>query len=377
VKRAAFAIAALFAFGAPTSAQDAPRSAVDVVAAGAPAALEAMADRVRSLESRFPVSVRWRVADAIDVRAIIAPRATGDSAFARVWLDLSNPERAVLFIANAGQDRFLVRVVPVGDGYGELTRESLATVVESAIDALLAGGEIGVDRSAAAREIEAQTGTAIAVESPAPPRVVAAESVPAVVDPSAASAPEQLAWLLTAGYRVDAIADGPKLRHAAQLALSWCDCQGQALALLLGVSVQFFPPFSLGNAGRRVAERGGGARAAIGATLHAPDAFVFQAALGMGVDLLRIEPEIAADTGLQAAEPFSITAEVATLFVTGGWRPAAWIDIGLGVGLDVALSGPHFDVQSGSTRTRAISPFRAHPYALVSIGTPFSLGAGR
>jgi hypothetical protein len=377
VKRTLVAIAALAVLPVPLRAQDAPRAALDVVAVGPGAALAAMADRVRSLEARFPVAVRWTAVESIDVRAIVAPRAVDEGVFARVWLDLSNPERAVLFLANAGHDRFLVRVLPVSDDYGELTRESLATVVESAIDALLAGGQIGVDRGTAVREIEAQTGTPIAAKPPAPAAPIASEAAPGAIAPRREETALQPALLITAQYRVDAVAAGPALRHGPQLGIAGSFGWGAAIDLLLGVSAQYVAPFSIDDAGRGVEQYGGGARIAVGATGRAGGNFNWQAALGGGIDRFRVEPAVAASTGLEAAEPFSITAPVATLFANFAWRPAAWIEFGLGAGLDVALSGPHFDVQSGSARAQAISPWRVHPYGLVGIGTPIAVGESR
>ena len=377
MKRTLLALAALLLHAAALSAQAGPRPVVDVVATGTPTILAAMADRIRSLEARFPVTVRWTTAEAIDVREIVAPRAADQGAFARVWLDMSNPDRAVLFIANAGHDRLLVRVVPATDGYGELTRESLATIVESAIDALLAGGQIGVDRGAAVHEIEAQTGTRVAAEPPPAVTVVTAQPPKPVVPSPSHAASHPRSWLLAGYYRGDAISSGPALRHGMQLALAYSSPSRAAFELLLMVSAQYAPPFSLGDGGRQVAEHGGGARLAIGATTNPERSFVWRAAIGAGADISRVEPVIAADTGLSAADPFVVTTPITTAFAMGSLRPARWLDIGLGVGLDVPLTGHHYDVQTGTARSAVIAPWSVHPYAFLGIGMPLALGAER
>jgi len=365
------------------SAQDAPRPVpvpvVEVVASGGPALLAAMAHRIRSLEARFSITVRWSSTPAIDIREVVAPRPAADAVLTRVWLDMSDPQRAMLFIANAGHDRFLVRVVPVGDGYGELTRESLATVVESAVDALLAGGQIGVDRSAALRELAAQTGTVPAAEAaePAAPAAAAPQPVRAPARSSSESSAIRGPWLLATHYRADAIAGGPSLRHGAQLALSYAADVDYPVDLLLMVTTQLAPSFALGDGGRRVHEQGGGARAAVGATSRGTGVLGWQAALGAGVDLFRVEPAIAAESGLAGAAPFLATIPVATLFVSGSVRPAAWLDVALGVGLDADLAGHHFDLASAGERTPLITPWRIHPYALLGVGMPFGGRAQR
>jgi hypothetical protein len=78
-----------------------------------------------------------------------------------------------------------------------------------------------------------------------------------------------------------------------------------------------------------------------------------------------------------AAEPFLVTSPIATLFVSGAVRPAAWFDVELGVGLDLALLDQHFDVDTAGDRTPVISPWRARPYAFVGVGMPFGEGPSR
>ena len=377
-------MAVVAALHATARAQAPERAVIDVAAVGARETLEAIADRVRALETRFSVSVRFGAVDAIDARAILAPRASGEPAFARVWLDLSNPERAVLFIANAGHDRFLVRVLPVTDGYGELTRESLATVVESTVDALLAGGQIGVDRAAAERELAAAQ---VALEAerepprapPAPQPEPEARDVEADVEAEGASVPRPTSLLLGAGYRLDAVDVGPTaLRHGAQLGVAWAPASFETpLGLLLALSAQYFPALTLGADQPRLAQLGGGARLAAGVTGQAARALFWQAALGAGADVVRVRPRIDERSGLVAAEAFTVLAPYATAFVSGSLRPSAWLDLALCAGVDLSLTGPHFDVQDGDARRAAVSPLRLHPYALVSVGTPLSLGGTR
>ena len=381
MKRALLALAMLSSLASPLAAQ-APdaRPIVEIVAAGGPEILAAMAERARSLPSRFAVSLRWRETEALDPRDVVAPRAADPAVLTRVWLDLRDPARAVLFIANAAHDRFLVRVVPARDGYGELTRESLATIVESAIDALLAGGQIGVERSAALRELSAQ-GAPPAAEADRQPSVAAPTVVPAApVEPASRDEPgrglpvaaDARPWLLALHYRGDAVDGGPRLRHGGQLALSHAFDLGHAVDLLVLVAAPFAPGVTLGDAGRRVEQHGGGARAALGATARA-GRFGWQAGLGAGVDLYRVEPAIDA-AGLSAAAPFTATIPIATVFASGSIRPLAWLDLALGVGLDVDLAGHHFDVETAGARSALISPWRAHPFAFLGAGVPFGGG---
>lgn len=380
MKRFVLVVTLLLSLCASLRAQDVVRPQVQVAASGSSQTLTAMAGRISALEARLPIFIRWSELARIDVRDIVASPPTTQQTprvLARVWLDLSHPERAVLFMTNARQDRFLVRVVPASGGDGELTRETLATVVESAIDALLAGAQIGLERAAAVREIEAQTGETIPAPVSPPVVVVAAAKPVPEPQPKILPAPTHPKILtLSAQYRGDALDDGPSLRHGVQLALS---CRGffkPSFDLLLAVTGHYFPPFALGDAGRRVNQHGGGARAALGATGSA-GLFSWQTGLGAGVDLARVTPKIGADSGLTATDDLFVALPMGTAFVAVALRPKPWLELSLGAGVDVDFSGHHFDAQNSNDRTALISPWRAHPYWYLGLGTPLSGRAKR
>jgi hypothetical protein len=372
------------------SAQDV-RPSIEVVAAGDVATTRAMAERIRALERRFPVSVSWRERDAIDARDVLAPRSAEASTLARVWLDLTSPERALLFIANDANDRFLVRIVPTEDGYGELTQESLATIVDTAIDALLAGGQIGVDRSAAERTI-----ASVEPQPPsAEPELVrgndsasgndsAARNDSAAGNDSAVRNHSQrgvhsarrdvLRSSFVLRYHGEVLDERGSMRHAPELALSLSGFFDPSFDLLVFVAAQYWAPHTLGEIDRNVALQGGGARAALGATGRVGELFVWQAAIGGGVDVLWVEPHVAPETGLMPAAPFALVSPMLTFFASAALRPAPWLEIAAGAGADADLAGNHFDVQIAGARDPVISPWPVRPFVFVGLGVLFDLG---
>jgi hypothetical protein len=337
---------------------------VEIRAAADEATLEGMAARVRALEGRLDVSVRWIAPASIDVRDALAAGAR-EGLFARVWLDMSDPDRAILFLANERHDSFLVRFLPV-HGYGELAQESLTTVVETAIEALLAGGDIGIDRAAAVRELDARLPSIerapIEVE-PAPP------AIETPLPPLAA--PRRLASAITLAYRADVISEEPAVRHGAELALSWTGFFDPSLDLLVRFSAQISAPYLLGDAAQGVSLSGGGARIAIGAMGEAASIFVWQAAIGIGVDLSNASPRIAPDSGLLAAESFVVAVPIASALVAGALRPLPWIEIAIGGGLDVDLSAHRYAIRDGDAIEIAVAPWIVHPFAFLSLGLLF------
>jgi len=349
-----------------------PEIAVEVAAAGDPATTASMAERVRAVGSRLNVSTRWQDRSRIDARDVLADKGVEAGVLARVWLDMSDPKRAVLYVANATHDRFLVRVVPATDGYGELTQESLTTIVESVIDALIAGGQIGVNREEATRSIEKDVGVPVEPALPVAPTRVAEPSEPAPLHDRGPTTSNSKPWsAVDLSYRMDVVSAGPSFRHGPQVSLSWTGFLSKSLDALVWFGGHYSPSSSLGDE-RQVAMHGGGARAAVGVTGRLAPAFAWQAAVGAGVDAFGVQSRIAPETGLVGADDFTIAVPIATTFLGASLRLARWVSLPIAVGLDVDLSGHHFDAQLGAERATLVRPWVAHPFATIGIGVPFT-----
>lgn len=363
-------------------ARDAPPQApsavvVEVAAAGEPAVTSSMAKRIHALGTRLGVSTRWQARTAILARDVLSDKGVEAGILARVWLDLSDPKRAVLYVANAAHDRFLVRVVPADDGYGELTQESLTTILESVVDALVAGGQIGVDRKEATHKIEEEVGVRV---EPAPPPVVVA---PAAAEPPAAAPLRDEGTaesshakrrgprsVLDVSYRMDVVADGPSIRQGPQVALSLDGFLSSSLDVLLWFGGHYAPSSTLGEGTERVRLHGGGARAAAGLTGRIGSVFAWRFAAGAGVDAFDVQAEIAPESGWVGANGYTIAIPIATSFAGGSIHAARWLDVPFAFGVDADLSSHHFDAQSGAERTVLIQPWVVHPFATLGIGVP-------
>jgi hypothetical protein len=67
-------------------------------------------------------------------------------AIARAWIDLRERTQVTLYLTGDQQDRVLVRQVPLTNNLDEVAREEVAHIVEAAVDELLHGGQIGVEK---------------------------------------------------------------------------------------------------------------------------------------------------------------------------------------------------------------------------------------
>jgi hypothetical protein len=72
--------------------------------------------------------------------------ADAPAAVARAWIDLREPGQVTLYLTGDRQDRVLVRQVPLVGNLDEVAREEIAHIVEAAVDELLLGGQIGVEK---------------------------------------------------------------------------------------------------------------------------------------------------------------------------------------------------------------------------------------
>ncbi|MET0591601.1 MAG: hypothetical protein ABW133_02805 [Polyangiaceae bacterium] len=68
------------------------------------------------------------------------------AAVARAWIDLRENKQVTLYLTGDRQDRVLVRQVPLVTRLDEVAREEIAHIVEAAVDELLLGGQIGVEK---------------------------------------------------------------------------------------------------------------------------------------------------------------------------------------------------------------------------------------
>jgi hypothetical protein len=79
-------------------------------------------------------------------------------AVARAWIDLRERGQVTLYLTGDQQDRVLVRQVPlVQSTLDEVAREEIAHIVEAAVDELLLGGQIGVEKKEGAEQAPSAT----------------------------------------------------------------------------------------------------------------------------------------------------------------------------------------------------------------------------
>jgi len=340
----------------PASAEE--TRAVEVVATGAPSATSAVEALVRELLNRLPVAIRWVDAPHIDPREVLAHRVEDPGVVARVWVDLSRPAGARLFVANTASDHFLVRVVPAGDGHVEVEQEAVAQIIGFAVEAILAGGEIGVTRDVAVSQI---------LTEPNRPEAAPPDVVPRV-DPFQRRG---LSGEVGALVGLRALESGPAVGVVSGLVATMTGATGSVVQPLLVLELQYQAPVDLQANAVAVRLEGaggilqGGLQARFGSRVSA------RAAIGLGADALYAQPHVPTGSLFSARGPFWIGPMIATARVGFEVVAVAPVSLFAVVGCDLDMSGVHFPVSDDGSAEPNVIPWRVWPVAQLGVSVSF------
>lgn len=380
---ASFAVLAALVLGAASRAR--AELSVQLVAIAEPREIRALRPVLVELLARLPVRVSFEVGGDDSLRDLFTAAAEPDL-LARVWIDVSQPRLGTVYISHVTRDRFLVRSVPLEGGNREALRESLAHIVESAVDAMLAGAELGVSREVAEEEIAARAAGAASPapreapaarpDPPPPPSPAPSSSSPDVAATGAARprpSGRRLAGGIGAFYRADALASDGTMAHGPGIDVT-VRRGGDTGAVTLGgrIAVQSILPFDW-TAGAAGARFGGGAgRVELAAAWAPARAVVLDLAAVLGVDLWHVSPRAAAGANLMPSSPFWLWAPVAGASAGASVRLGPRCAANLRLGADRDLAGHHFDVvRSDQTQAPALSGLAVRPWVSLGVALPF------
>lgn len=330
---------------APASPE--PRRVVQVVASSS-VDLEAL---VAELLRPLPVTLRWSQVASIDAREVLAHRTADPLIVARVWLDLADAQRAYLYVANASE-RFIVRAVPIENGYDEVARESLAHILESVVDALLSGADIGVSREIAEKQLADRLPAA-----PAPSPVTSSPTVSSL-------APKRVRVTLAAFYRAGAWS-GDDLVHAPGLGVGLAFPRAErSLAATLWLWASAIVPFTWEGDRAGAAFRGVSLRLVAGIEGRVGRRVRLRALIGPGLDAVEVRSR--PNVPILAVRPFWVLAPMATLLGMIDVHLGGPIAIFFAAGAEADLVGTHYDILlADRTHETALRPWPVRPLGVI------------
>jgi hypothetical protein len=264
----------LWGFAIPANAMGPPqRHRVEVVLGGPDESTQAMQAILDELLGRLAVDVEYAHVEGIELHAVVTPREQAKSATARVWLDLTGSRRATVYLADEGWERILVRNLELTDGLDEVGREQLGHIVETSVEALLEGGQIGVTRVQAIEQLGVE---------PKPQ----SESEPAPPEPQ--EPPPAGGWV-ELGYQTQ-FWGGPVPAYHGPMALAGLIGSGNRVRPGAFISAQYLTPATLETDLLALRLQGGAFRLMAALAPKVSDNLALHVALGGGMDVIAVSP---------------------------------------------------------------------------------------
>lgn len=340
-------LAAILCAPAELAAQASRRVALSFVSKGP---VGAEADPVAAVLERHRVTVDVTTPRELDLSAAVD--GTSAENLAAIWVDLREPAETTLYVYDPKRERVLVRVIPRAAGDAVVAFETLAQVVDSAVDTLLAGGVIGVPRDQ------------VVILTPAPP--AANEPTPDAAPPPA-DAPSSLARL--------GLAYGFDVRTGDAFA-----AHGPGIGLLLTPGAGATRFFSETHVAFRIGPNPeakfvdvnmiGGRAETLAGLAHDFGGWALAAGLGLGLQLTATEvsagsPAVTPSSDSTNFDPVLLGAVTALVPLSGSFELA----IRCGAGMD--LRPRQLVVRSTAGDTLEYDPWRVWP--TLSLGVAYAL----
>jgi hypothetical protein len=322
------------------------------------------AEEVRALEatlrSLFPANSQLVVSavEAVDVQQVMREPLTPstEDVVARAWIELHDGSRVTIYVADVSGERILVRHLPRSE-QDELVKEATARIVATALEALLSGAQIGVERAKLREELVGATPASPPTAPPAPPR-------------AAPASPRSPAFTLGAHYGVQLFSSQIPLVHGPGLVLGVTD--GAPLnrlgALLVG---QVWWPSRAHDDVARVRVYSGAFRLLVTVERSFGRSVALSAGLGGGIDLTRVEPAAgSAGIPVQLAPPKTLLMPALRASFGTKFRLSSGLSLYTTLALDADPSGTRYVSLNDGVATELLEPHTLRPGLVVGVATP-------
>ncbi|MBK8716671.1 MAG: hypothetical protein KBB21_02045 [Nannocystaceae bacterium] len=349
----------------PAAAEPAGASSVAVTIHGDEAQRAALQIQ---LEGALPRDVASSIAAGpVDLASAIAPAPVEADTLARVWIELAPADRGgvvTVALVDGRHERVLVRHIAAPIGVDAAVRETIATLVASAIEALRDGAVIGIERAVAQAQLDAAippppADSPTSSTAPAPPMRAQPGPPPTASDrrgDARISLPIELGWSLLAWSREQPLQHGPRLALGVLSRDRW-----RAGA---GLSGQYRLPARVAHDDVGLRLSSGSVRVWAGLHPGITPRVGLRARVGAGVDLVR--------ASVSATTP-GVRTRVAAVHALPVVRASFGVGVSLTPGLQLALDAA-LEVDLVDTRfvleapdRTVFDPWRARPGVTLSL----------
>jgi hypothetical protein len=304
----------------------------------------------RELLARLDVQIEMRRVPRIEVAELRRGLEPGERYFARVWIALSPSWRARLYLEHGASDRVLVRELAGDPNNPELLREELGHILQTAVEGLKAGEEVGSPRSDALKDVPTEDAVDVPREQAAqkPPegaaRTRAAPSQPMRFGPR-----YELSWLDGARFE-----DGPGAVFALNLPVGF------------ELSAYYRRPLKIEATPVGVRLQTLGMRALVTLPAWRGERAGIRVGAGAGADFVRVSPLGEPGPNVELSDGTWRTLALGRLQASYARRAFGFMDLELTAGADLDANDTRYVFQGSSAELEVLDPWPVRPF--VSLG---------
>jgi len=328
------------------------RGEVKVVIAASDSSFDAIAKSLTESLGFIAVTPQFERAVAVDPRRVSENHPPVESLFAYLWIDAVPAHEIILYITDAATERVFVRRMSVDHGLDAVGTEALAFVVQSSLEALLAGKIIGMTRDDYQHSLE------VAAPQPVPKQAAAATAQPNGVRDVRPSH-----WQLWAGYELQGW-DRITLRHEGMLGIGY-----ERWKLRFGIELFSTWPIQFHSAGSGAAVFSNGARLGVSRPLALPRQLRLVPGLGFAMEVTRVRPELSGPDAQPASPYFALDPTIRA--VLGIERSLGRWSLGGILGMDFQPRPVRYVVIREAATEVVQTPWRERPFAAIVLAAWF------
>jgi hypothetical protein len=323
-----------------------------LVVAADPREARELGQVVTELLGRLTVEIEVLRVERLDFGEIARPTpATPEtpSYLARLFVDLREPSRAVLWFVDPRHDRILVRQLDRTAGSEELLREELGHILETSTEGLLAGAEIGLPRAQVV-----------------PTMLEAKPSGPAH---ASAKRSERSRFQIAALYEVEGFASPARVVHGPEASV-FVRVTHAAPSFGVWLTGQYRWPVHVDASPVGARLEGGALRALLALDVPVRGRVTLRFALGAGTDLVALAPESSESGGVSLAESRFLAFAALKAAIGVELRASPWVCFWGRLGADLDPSGASYVFEKQSGENTVLRPWPVRPALAVGVGVP-------
>jgi hypothetical protein len=337
---------------------DVLRPVVEIELSGADREVEVTRRVMAELLTGLPVTIKWSRSQAVDQRYVLANVPDQKEVLARFWVELNRPYFARVYVSEGISGTLLVRTISAPQGIDPVVTESIGQLAGSVVDALLAGGTLGVQRRDAT---SLSSNHAFSVSDG---RSMQSQTI------SGISPARELEVNFALGYQVQGYSSAELLAHYMTASLiiarsipDWTPTGWLALHYRFPSVLEPEP------VGTRL--EGVGGRLFAGMVSSESRALRWRVGAGGGVDAIRIDPFVKEGTTATAAKNRWRAIPTAAAALQVQFDLGSTAALFAAVGIDLPLVHVHFYEQRPTGQRNLLVPWFLQPS--ISLGATFDI----